>query len=132
MTQLRAHVYSLLTTTAIADVAPGGVTERGTLDDRPAQRPFLVYVFGSQTQEPGWRSGPKRLTLWVYVHDARGDYLKIDSVHDVIESVLTNAPPSSDGSGFMECTLVDRSIDLEDDVLNTFYKSARYQVVSSK
>ena len=130
MTQLREHVYGLIDVTAITDVALGGILERGSFDVAPQQRPFLIYAFGVSRAEPRWQ-GPRRLELIVYCHDDVGDYLRIDSTLDLVDTVLLPAPSATDGSGFIQCDFLERSSDFQDNELNTFYKFARYQVVSS-
>lgn len=131
MTQLRERVYNLLDVPTLTDIALGGVLEGRSFEVTPQLRPFIIYAFGVQRAEPRWR-GPRRQDLVVYVHDDVGDYLRIDSTLDLVDGILTSAPSTADGSGFIQCDFVERSQDFQDNELNTFYKFARYQVVSSQ
>lgn len=131
MTTLREHIYSLMEDNLPLNAAVHDtLLARGSFEAAPQTRPFLIYAFGVQRATPRW-AGPKTLDLIVYIHDNVGDYLVIDATLDLVDQALVPAPSASDGSGFMACNFVERSSDFQDNQLNTFYRFARYQVVSS-
>lgn len=136
---LRSYVFSLLTTDATLNGL--GITAASTFithdTDTPQMRPLMILRW--QRADPGLRgddayasSNFRRLQVWV--HDAPGDYDRIDQVLKRVRDVLTSVHAQYTGTSYewvSQTRWEGDSEDLRDDDAGTITRNSQYLFVGS-
>jgi hypothetical protein len=124
---LRMTIYQALNddpqlTELVGDrvMARTGLEEKG----QQVEKPFVVYFFGYTSRLGPTAVGGKGQWVHVWAHQARGDYFLVDQILDHCQRVLEALP--NEGS-FYEIRHLERSEDLEDDMMETNCRFDRYQ-----
>ncbi len=111
---------------AVSAVLGGRLFAAGGVPNGPT-RPFAVLRWGDL--EPGIaRMERRRLT--VFVHDDRGDYLRIDDIGGDIRNVLEFLPHTRfEGGSVSKVEFEGASVDLEDPTYDTGMRTWAYRIV---
>lgn len=131
---IREWVYNTLKTdTALTDLVGGRVLLQGSVLSAQQTKPYLVYHFGNQTDEGMYDEDnfqPSRQFLQIFMHVDQGDYGPIDDIADAVKVALkstTNRPPY-----LIYIQYLETSQDLQDNILQTFFRYARFQIAQAK
>ena len=124
----RTWVYSKLNTGAVALLLNGGAHASTSLDDAPAEKPFIMYRGSAHL--PDLRGDDALVTgtdTWmIFVHDVPGDYLQIDDVISALRAVFDNVVDQA--NGIIRSTWLETSEDFRDEDMGTIMKYCRIQV----
>lgn len=127
---MRKVFYNLLAgNEAFMAMLPGGLYGDRSLDGTPALKPFGVITM--EGPAPGLsRHWTGRGILWV--HDAVGDYTRIDGILLAARGILEAAPPVLlAGTWLTSAEWTGDSTDLFDDARGTNVKNAGYRLVGN-
>ena len=127
----RAYVHSQLKT--VAGIS-GRVFQQGSIITSQMVKPYLVHHFGNNTAEGlyDYASGgfrPNRQFLSIYVHVDQGDYGPIDELMPLIKDALINGPKPAD---LIEVVYLETSQDLQDELLQTYFRYMRFQLIQAR
>lgn len=128
---VRAWVdYTLLNSSYTQPLTADRVFQQGSILSSQHVKPFLVHHFGNQTDEGMSDEDnfqPSRQFLQIYIHVDQGDYGPIDEIQSQVRlalSTLSGRPAQLTGVQYLET-----SQDLQDDVLQTYFRYMRYQLI---
>jgi hypothetical protein len=131
---IREWVYSTLKTDpTLSGLVSGRVFLQGSVLSAQQAKPYLVYHFGNQTDEGMYDEDnfqPSRQFLQVFMHVDQGDYGPVDDIADAVKAALLSVagrPPMLVGMQYLET-----SQDLQDNLLQTFFRYARFQIAQAK
>lgn len=131
----RAWVHSSLANDTPLNVVIGGrVMQQGAMLSAQQTKPYIVHHFGNATDEGFFdEDGPQpyRQYLTIYIHTDRGDYGPIDEIVPLVKAALyrnfLSRPPELAGLNYLET-----SQDLQDDLLQTYFRYVRFQLAFSR
>lgn len=130
----RAFVHTRLSTDLNLTAAVNGrVMQQGSVITAQAQKPYLVHHFGNASDEGMADEDnfqPKRQYLQVYIHVAQGDYGPIDDLEPLVREALASLagrPPELIAVQYLET-----SQDLQDDLLQTYFRYLRFQLMQAR
>lgn len=131
---VRAWVqHRLATDPGLLPVVAGRVMQQGAIISAQATKPYLVHHFGNATDErmadeDNFR--PNRQFVQIYIHVPQGDYGAVDDLAVLVKTALLSkagAPPELVAVQYLES-----SQDLQDDILQTYFRYLRYQLILSR
>ena len=131
---VRAWVdYTLLNSAYTQPLTADRVFQQGSILTAQHVKPYLVHHFGNRTDEgmsdeDNFR--PSRQFLQIYMHVDQGDYGPIDEIQEQVRlalSTLSGRPAQLAGVQYLET-----SQDLQDDLLQTFFRYMRFQLILSR
>lgn len=123
----REWLYSTLSTHVPLTAYVGdNIIQTGSELEAPAHKPFLIYRLGVQSPSlRGDDATTKRIQpVQLFVHDTPGDYKRIDTILDILKSLLDTRGDSS----IICCTWLEASEDMRDDVFQTITRYARLEL----
>lgn len=131
---VRAWVHStLLNSSYTQPLTADRVFQQGSILTSQRVKPYLVHHFGNQTDEGMSDEDnfqPSRQFLQIYMHVDQGDYGPIDEIQPQVKlamSTLSGRPVQLAGVHYLET-----SQDLQDEVLQTYFRYMRYQLILSR
>lgn len=128
---MRKLVYAALTSSAplVAAIPEDRWIQGGSVDSPPA-RPFAIYrIVDVPPSVVG--SGQPRLEVWI--HDNRGSYTRIDSILELVRTVLYSAVPMENATHrIVDVEWTGDSPDLVDEGYNTNTRNARFTLTGRK
>lgn len=129
MPDIRQFVQARLETVAGVD---SRVWQQGAILSAQAQKPYLVHHFGNNTDEGMYDEDsfkPSRQFLQVYIHTTRGDYGPIDDLIPLVKvALLTGTRPDN----LIDVRYLETSQDLQDDLLQTYFRYMRFQLILAR
>lgn len=130
----RAWVHSTLKNDpGLTEIIGGRVTQQGAVLSSQATKPYLVHHFGNNTDEGFYDEDsfkPNRQYLQVFIHCEQGDYGPIDDIIPLVKvalSTLAGRPAS-----LIHVSYLETSQDLQDDLLQTYFRYMRFQIINSE
>lgn len=132
--QVRAFVHTRLKTddSLVAEVN-GRVIQQGAVISAQNVKPYLVHHFGNATDEGMYDEDdkkPGRQYLQVFVHVAQGDYGPIDDLVDLVKAALMSLEGRPDELAGV--VYLETSQDLQDDLLQTYFRYVRFQLITTR
>ena len=131
---VRAWVHQSLTTYPdLVAITGDRVFQQGSSITAQTVKPYLVHHFGNLTDEGLHDEDnfqPSRQFLQVYIHTDQGDYGPIDEICPLVSAALYksgNRPSQLIGVHYLET-----SQDLQDDLLQTYFRYMRFQLIQSR
>lgn len=130
---IRTWLHSRLSNGAsLVPVINHRVYQQGSIITAQTPRPYLVHHFGNQTDEGMSEEGQKPLRQFfqVYIHVDQGDYGPIDDIMNLVAAELadkTGAP-----ANLIQVVYLETSQDLQDDILQTYFRYMRFQLIQSR
>lgn len=134
MSRAAIHAALLADSRLIAiGIDPSSVLVNYDGDQRPNDVIFLVLRYENEDFIPAVQRTIRHLTIWVHMYKKySSDFVKIDKILDIIDSVLGNMVhvPGLDGYTLTLAEPEGRSRDLRDDVYETICRSTSYRILS--
>lgn len=131
---VRTWVQStLVNDSALAAIIAGRVYQMGGVIGAQTTKPYLVHHFGNNTDEGMYDQDnlqPNRQYLQVFIHVDQGDYGPIDDLVPLVKNALNNGP-GKPGS-LIEVQYLETSQDLQDNLLQTYFRYMRFQLILSR
>jgi hypothetical protein len=130
----RTWLYNtLISNPALSAVIADRVLQQGSVLSAQRVKPYLVLHFGNNTDEgmadeDNFR--PNRQFVQIYIHVEQGDYAPIDDIMDLVDTALTNRLGRPDN--IVHIQYLETSQDLQDDLLQTYFRYMRYQLANSR
>jgi len=131
---VRAWVHTqLVGYPALATEVNGRVWQQGAVLTAQSGKPYLVHHFGNNTDEGMYDEDsfqPNRQFLQIFIHCDQGDYGPIDVLMPLIKQAMLsqiNRPDDVIGVQYLET-----SQDLQDDLLQTFFRYMRFQLILAR
>ncbi len=122
----------LVNDAGLVPVVGGRVYQQGSIISAQVIRPYLVHHFGNNTDEGLSEDAqqPKRQFLQIYIHVDQGDYGPIDDIMDLVQAAL--GPKTGAPANLIQVRYLETSQDLQDDILQTYFRYMRYQLIQSR
>lgn len=134
MADVRAWVHERLSTdTALTAVIGGRVSQQGAVLSAQTVKPYLVHHFGNNTDEGMYDEDdrkPNRQFLQVFVHTDQGDYGPLDDIIPLVKAALTNL--AGRPADLIHVQYLETSQDLQDDLLQTYFRYIRFQLILAR
>lgn len=129
MSDVRNFVYDRLKT-----VAPVGdrVFQQGSIITAQAVKPYLVYHFGNAPDEGMSDEDnfmPSRQFMQVYIHVDQGDYAPVDDIMSLVRAALAGGTKPAN---LIHIQYLETSQDLQDNLLQTFFRYMRFQLILAR
>lgn len=133
---VRAYIYNLLKNDAGLNALIGGrVFQQGSILTAQQTKPYLVYHFGHQIDEGMFDPAgaqPSRQYLEIYIHVAQGDYGPADDISALVIPAMDALAYTGRPSNLIHAQYLETSQDLQDNLLQTFFRYMRYQLIQSR
>lgn len=114
---------------ALMAALPGGIHQSTKLMRQPEEKPFALYRSTAMVSD--LRGDDQAVSLqegyMVFVHDVEGDYLRIDSVIDMIFNRLRTVNLARH-TEVISVTWLETSEDFRDEDMGTIFRYSRFQV----
>jgi hypothetical protein len=134
MSDVRAWVHSRLSTdTALTAVIGGRVSQQGAILTAQTQKPYVVHHFGNNTDEGMYDEDnrqPNRQFLQIYIHCSQGDYGPVDDIVPLVKAALTSR--AGRPADLIHVQYLETSQDLQDDLLQTYFRYIRFQLILAR
>jgi hypothetical protein len=134
MPDVRAWVHQRLSTDpALTAVVGGRVSQQGAVLSAQTEKPYLVHHFGNNTDEGMYDEDdrkPNRQFLQVFVHTDQGDYGPLDDIIPLVKAALTNLAGRPED--LIHVQYLETSQDLQDDLLQTYFRYIRFQLILAR
>ncbi len=131
---VRAWVHTRLSTdSALTDVVGGRVQQQGAVLTAQMVKPYLVHHFGNNTDEGMYDEDsfqPNRQFLQVFMHVPQGDFGPVDTLMPLVKAALLSH--TSRPAQLIHVQYLETSQDLQDDLLQTFFRYMRFQLIQSR
>lgn len=131
---IRTWVHQTLSTNdALLPVVGGRVFQQGAILTAQSVKPYLVHHFGNATDEGMYDEDnyqPLRQFLQVYIHTEQGDYGPIDDIAPLVKAALVNG--TSKPPYLITARYLETSQDLQDDLLQTYFRYLRFQLILAR
>lgn len=131
MPEVRAWVHTRLST-----LVPGAVSEvwqQGAILSAQTPKPYLVHHFGNNTDEGMYDEDnckPNRQFLQIFIHASQGDYGPIDDVIPLVKAALGD--PEGRPKDLIHVQYLETSQDLQDDLLQSYFRYLRFQLILAR
>lgn len=130
----RTWVHSRLSTDIdLSSVVDGRVIQQGAVLSAQAVKPYLVHHFGNNTDEGMYDEDsfkPNRQFLQVFIHCEQGDFGPIDDILPLVKSALYSREDRP--GSLIAVQYLETSQDLQDDLLQTYFRYMRFQLINSE
>lgn len=129
MSDIRNFVYSRLQTVTATN---SRVFQQGSIITAQAIKPYLVYHFGNAPDEGMYDEDsfqPMRQYIQVYIHVDQGDYAPVDDIAAAVKAALLSG---SKPANLIHVQYLETSQDLQDDLLQTFFRYIRFQLILAR
>jgi hypothetical protein len=107
--------------------------QQGAVLSAQTIKPYLVHHFGNNTDEGMYDEDdrrPNRQFLQVYVHSAQGDFGPVDDLIPLVKDALTSLEGRPDN--LIHVQYLETSQDLQDDLLQTYFRYIRFQLILAR
>lgn len=125
--------HTLSTYSGLTPVVNGRVWQQGAILTAQETKPYLVHHFGNNTDEGLYDEDslkPNRQFLQVFMHSTQGDYGPLDDLMPLVKAAMydrTSRPPE-----LIHVQYLETSQDLQDDLLQTYFRYMRFQLILSR
>ncbi len=130
----RAFVHTRLSTDLdLTAVVGGRAFQQGSIITSQSVKPYLVHHFGNASDEGMADEDsfqPKRQYLQVYIHVPQGDYGPIDDLEPLVRAAL--ASTTGRPKEIIAVQYLETSQDLQDDLLQTYFRYLRFQIMQTR
>lgn len=109
------------------------VHQQGSILSAQITKPYLVHHFGNNTDEGMYDEDslrPNRQFVQIFVHTAQGDYGPLDDLIPLVKDALVSLEgrPKS----LIHVQYLETSQDLQDDLLQTYFRYIRLQYILAR
>lgn len=109
------------------------VWQQGAVLTAQTQKPYLVHHFGNNTDEgmydeDSWQ--PNRQFLQVFIQGEQGDYGPVDDIIPLVKAALMSRAGRPDE--LIQVQYLETSQDLQDDLLQTYFRYIRFQLILAR
>lgn len=130
----RAWIHHRLTTdTALTAVISGRVLQQGSILTAQSVKPYLVHHFGNNTDEGMSDEDnfkPNRQFLQIFIHCNQGDYGPVDDLIPLIKGALASL--AGRPASLIHVQYLETSQDLQDPLLQSYFRYMRFQLINSE
>lgn len=122
--------------TRLTSLSPDPVKEvwqQGAVLSAQVPRPYLVHHFGNNTDEGMYDEDsfkPNRQFLQVFLHCDQGDYGPLDDLLPQVKTALMSL--AGRPSDLIHVQYLETSQDLQDDLLQTYFRYMRFQLILAR
>lgn len=131
---VRTWVHTQLTTQPeLSAIVHGRVWQQGGILTAQNAKPYLVHHFGNNTDEGMYDEDdrqPNRQFLQIFIHCDQGDYGPVDDIIPLVKAALINS--ASKPSDLIHVQYLETSQDLQDDLLQTYFRYMRFQLILAR
>lgn len=131
---VRAWIHTRLTTYAgLAAIVNGRVWQQGAILTAQSGKPYLVHHFGNNTDEGMYDEDnfqPSRQFLQIFIHCEQGDYGPIDDIIPLVKAALMSREGRP--AELIHVQYLETSQDLQDDLLQTYFRYMRLQLILAR
>lgn len=131
---VRTWVHIQLTThSGLVAVTGGRAFQQGSLLSSQQIKPYLVHHFGNNTDEGMADEDnfqPTRQFLQIYIHVDQGDYGPIDDIMPLVKAAMSTQ--AGQPAELISARYLETSQDLQDDLLQTYFRYMRFQLLLSR
>lgn len=131
---VRAWVHSrLVNDTNLAIVIGGRVWQQGAVLTAKAAKPYVVHHFGNNTDEGMYDEDsyqPNRQFLQVFMHAEQGDFGPLDDLMPLVKAALLSRVGRP--TELIHVQYLETSQDLTDDLLQTYFRYMRFQLILAR
>ena len=130
---VRTWVHSQLATYPALDAIVQEVWQQGGILTAQVPKPYLVHHFGNSTDEGMYDQDnfkPSRQFLQVFIHCPQGDYGPIDDIMPLVVEALTSRVGRP--AQLIHVQYLETSQDLQDDLLQTYFRYMRFQLIQAR
>jgi hypothetical protein len=132
--QVRTWVHSRLSTDSdLSTITADRVWQQGGILSSQEVKPYLVHHFGNNTDEGMADEDsfqPNRQFLQVFIHCNQGDYGPIDDIMPLVKKALASLEGRP--KALIAIQYLETSQDLQDDLLQTYFRYMRFQLILSE
>jgi hypothetical protein len=115
-------------------VTGGRSYQQGSVLSGQVQKPYVVHHFGNNTDEGLCEEDdavlPNRQFLTIYLHTAQGDYGPLDDMMPLVKGALFSLADRP--SSLIQLRYLETSQDMQDDLLQTYFRYMRFQLACSR
>lgn len=134
MPDVRQWVHTRLTTEpGLVAVIGDRVWQQGAILTAQTAKPYLVHHFGNNTDEWGSEDEdykPNRQFLQIFIHCDQGDFGLVDDIIPLVKAALLNREGRPDN--VIHVQYLETSQDLQDDLLQTYFRYMRFQLILAR
>lgn len=131
---VRTWVHTRLSTNGpLTAVIGGRVWQQGGVLTAQTQKPYLVHHFGNNTDEGMYDEDdrkPNRQFLQIFVHGEQGDYGPVDDIIPLVKAALMDL--AGKPADLNQVVYLETSQDLQDDLLQTYFRYIRFQLILAR
>lgn len=131
---VRTWVHSQLSNdSGLVSITGDRVWQQGAVLTAQAIKPYLVHHFGNDTDEGMTDEDnfqPHRQFLQVFIHCDQGDYGPIDDLMPLVKVALASL--TSRPRTLIAVQYLETSQDLQDDLLQSYFRYMRFQLIQSE
>lgn len=131
---IRAWVHGRLSTyPSLTAIVADRVWQQGGILTAQTAKPYLVHHFGNNTDEGMYDEfdrQPNRQFLQIFVHCDQGDYGPVDDLIPLVKEALTSLEGRPDN--LIHVQYLETSQDLQDDLLQTYFRYIRFQLILAR
>ena len=131
---IRTWVHQALSTDdALVGMVGDRVFQQGSMLTAQQLKPFLVHHFGNSTDEGMYDEDnfrPSRQFLQIYIHVDQGDYGPVDDLMPLVKSALSKI--AGKPTDLISVRYLETSQDLQDDLLQTYFRYMRFQLILAR
>lgn len=131
---VRTWVHTRLSTDAgLVAVTAGRAYQQGSILSAQVTKPYVVHHFGNNTDEGMYDEDnfqPNRQFLQVYLHCDQGDYGPVDDLMPLVKAALLSH--AGRPTNLIHVQYLETSQDLQDDLLQTYFRYMRFQLIHSR
>lgn len=132
--ETRAWVHQTLSSFGpLSAVVADRVFQQGSILTAQKPKPYLVHHFGNATDEgmadeDNFR--PNRQFLQIFIHVDQGDFGPIDDLAPLVKAALSQL--AGRPAQLIAVQYLESSQDLQDDLLQTYFRYLRFQLALSE
>lgn len=129
MAAVRAWVQSQLKTIS----GLNDVWQQGAILSAQTTKPYAVHHFGNNTDEGMYDEDdrkPNRQFLQIFIHVDQGDYGPIDDLIPLVKAALTSR--TGRPADLIHVQYLETSQDLQDDLLQSYFRYVRFQLILAR
>lgn len=133
MPAVRTWVHSRLSTDVALSAVIKDVFQQGAILGAQQPKPYVVHHFGNNTDEGFYDVDsfqPNRQFLEIYCHVDQGDYGPLDDLIPLVKNALVGLVDKPDE--LIQVVYLETSQDLQDDLLQTYFRYLRFQLILSR
>lgn len=131
---VRTWIHQTLSTDpALTALVQGRVIQQGAVLTAQEIKPYLVHHFGNNTDEGMYDEDslqPNRQFLQIFMHTTQGDYGPLDDLMPLVKAAMYSR--AGRPASLIHVQYLETSQDLQDDLLQTYFRYMRFQLILAR